>query len=71
MIAEVEKRTSVPRDQMVLFGDRIHIDVEMGRRNSIDTVLVLTGDSQRADINEGNMPRFTLSSVDDLNAPLR
>lgn len=66
MIAEVEKRTSVPREQMIIFGDRLHVDVEMGRLNGIDTAFVLTGDSQLGDIGEFNRPRYTLSSVADL-----
>jgi HAD superfamily hydrolase (TIGR01450 family) len=66
MIAEVEKRTSAARSEMVIFGDRLHVDVEMGRRNGIDTVFVLTGDSQLSELDDTNTPSFILRSVADL-----
>ena len=72
MIEEVERRfSSIPRDQMVVFGDRLYTDVALGNNAGIRSVLVLTGENNLEDATVSDQhPTWILKSVADLSRGL-
>ncbi|MFB8387351.1 HAD-IIA family hydrolase [Microbacterium sp. NPDC055910] len=56
-------------ERVVMVGDRLETDVRMGIEAGIGTALVLTGDSQLADVDRcdpGLRPQFILDRIDEL-----
>ena len=47
MISEV---TGVSRDKMCVFGDRLYTDIALGKRHGVTAVLVLSGETNQADL---------------------
>lgn len=67
MIEEVEKRFSVGRDKMVIFGDRLYTDIALGREANVASVLVLTGENTLEDAALSHeKPTWILNSVANL-----
>ncbi len=67
MIEEVFRRMKVSRSQLVLVGDRLSTDIAMAKNAGIQSVLVLSGDSQKSDIRSSRVkPSFIIRSVADL-----
>jgi len=67
MIEEVEKRFSIAREKMVIFGDRLYTDIALGTETQVSTVLVLTGENTLADAALSEQtPTWILNSVADL-----
>ncbi|GAA0657075.1 HAD-IIA family hydrolase [Salarchaeum japonicum] len=57
----------VPLDECLMVGDNLHTDVLMGDRAGMDTALVLTGVSDRADIETTDItPTHVLDSIADV-----
>lgn len=50
VVEMIEEVTGVPRDGICVFGDRLYTDIALGTRNGVTSVLVLTGETQEADI---------------------
>lgn len=60
--------TGVPKDKMVLFGDRLYTDIATGKKNGITSVLVLTGETTRENVDaaeEEEKPDILLDSLGD------
>jgi len=58
--------TGVDRDKMVIFGDRLYTDIAAGKRHGITSVLVLTGETQPADLDaadDADLPDIVLPSL--------
>ena len=53
-------------EETVLLGDRLYTDIACGANASIDTVLVLSGETKEADLaGSAVQPTFVLGSVAD------
>lgn len=69
MICEV---TGFEKEKMCFLGDRLYTDIAIGRQNGVTSVLVLSGETQTADLAaapESQTPDFvfpTLGELDDL-----
>lgn len=50
MIAAAAAKTGIPASAMAMIGDRLYTDVAMGREAGVRTILVLTGETTRADL---------------------
>jgi len=67
MVKEVAERTYCRRDQMLLVGDRLSTDIQMGKNFGIQTVLVLSGETKRKDLKKSKLkPNLVISSVANL-----
>lgn len=69
MIVSPLKRYGIPAEEAIHIGDRIHTDIQMGKRAGVDTVCVLTGEATREDI-EGSAVRPDII-LEDLRGLLR
>ena len=70
LIAAVEAKTGVPIDQMCMVGDRLYTDIALGRAG-VTTVLVLTGETQRADLADApHQPDYVMHNLVELTAAL-
>jgi len=59
-------------EETVMIGDRLYIDIACGVNAGVDTVLVLTGESQRKDIPASDAkPTFVLKDVKELYEIIR
>lgn len=53
-------------DDIAVVGDRLYTDIALGKNFGITSVLVLSGESTRKDINDGNAPDFVFDKLGDL-----
>ncbi len=66
MIGEV---TGVAKEDMCIFGDRLYTDIALGKRFGVTAVLVLSGETQPADVEaaaEADKPDFVFDSLADV-----
>lgn len=69
MMRSALKRLGATREQSVIIGDRMDTDILAGIESEIDTILVLTGVTARADIPRyPYRPRYVLEGVAELIA---
>ncbi|MBE6554685.1 MAG: HAD-IIA family hydrolase [Ruminococcaceae bacterium] len=57
-------------DQMCIFGDRLYTDIAVGKRHGVTAVLVLSGETTAADVEEAaeaDRPDFMYDSLDDVD----
>ena len=62
--------TGVSPAEMCVFGDRLYTDIALGRRFGITASLVLTGETQLADVSaadEKDRPDFVFPSLDEVD----
>jgi HAD superfamily hydrolase (TIGR01450 family) len=60
----VLERTKIRKEQAVLIGDRLYTDILCGIHAGIDTVLVLSGETKRADLEVSlHQPTFVMDGV--------
>ncbi len=60
-------RLGVPRERCLMVGDRLATDILMGQQAGVDTALVLTGVTRRADLaDSAAQPTYVLESVADV-----
>jgi ribonucleotide monophosphatase NagD (HAD superfamily) len=55
---------------MCIFGDRLYTDIAIGKRHGVTAVLVLSGETQPADVEaaeEADRPDFTFDSLDNVD----
>lgn len=58
--------TGFTKREMCIFGDRLYTDIALGKRNDVCSVLVLTGETQLADVeaaSEADRPDFLFPSL--------
>ncbi|MCL2785602.1 MAG: HAD-IIA family hydrolase [Methanomassiliicoccaceae archaeon] len=61
------ERMNVPHEGMVMIGDRIYTDMKMATDAGIRSVMVLSGEAKREDVERsGITPTMIVDSVDDL-----
>lgn len=69
LLDEAIKDAGLDPSNTIFVGDRLHTDIAMAVRAGIDSALVLTGDSQRADLEKlasDDHPTYVLESVVNL-----
>ncbi len=54
-VSYLEKMLGVPRDKMVLAGDRLYTEIAMGQNHGITTVLVLSGETGEKDLESSSV----------------
>lgn len=65
--------TGCTKSEMCIFGDRLYTDIAIGRRHGVTAVLVLSGETQPADVESAepiDRPDFTFDSLDDVDKAL-
>lgn len=70
MIAE---HTGTAREDMCIFGDRLYTDIALGKRHGVTAVLVLSGETQPADLKNvrpEDYPDFVFPSLAEVSAEL-
>jgi NagD protein len=67
MMRSALKRLGVQREETIVIGDRMDTDIKCGLESEIDTLLVLSGITDREDIDKfPYSPRYVLNGVIDL-----
>ncbi len=66
MMNEILNKLNLPKDQILLVGDRLETDILMGNNFNIDTVLVSTGVKNVEKKFLNIQPKYVLNSVYDL-----
>jgi HAD superfamily hydrolase (TIGR01450 family) len=67
MIKEI---TGISVNDMVIFGDRLYTDIALGKKFGVTSVLVLSGETQPADVDaaaDADKPDFVFNSLDDVD----
>ena len=66
----IGEATGFSNDEMCIFGDRLYTDIALGKNFGVCSVLVLSGETQQADVDaaeEKDRPDFIFNSLDDVN----
>jgi len=64
IIEALEKRTSIPRSEIAMVGDRLYTDIALGTNAGILSVLVLSGETTEADLAESEIrPDYVFSNL--------
>lgn len=67
MIEYVLWRTGTRREELAILGDRLYTDIAMGQRAGITTILLLTGETKKEDLESSPWrPDFVFSSLEEL-----
>jgi len=67
IIRGIQERHALQNDEIAMVGDRLYTDIEMARRAKITSILVLSGETTRADLQKTNLrPDFVLENVGEL-----
>lgn len=68
MVKYIAKKFSVERKYISMVGDRLYTDIKMAEVSGINSILVLSGETDRADLVDSTIkPDFVVESVKDLN----
>jgi ribonucleotide monophosphatase NagD (HAD superfamily) len=62
--------TGMEPSEMCIFGDRLYTDIAVGKRHGVTAVLVLSGETQPADVEaatDADKPDFVFDSLDDVD----
>ena len=65
--------TGFATDKMCIFGDRLYTDIAVGKRHGVTAVLVLSGETKIADVDdaaEKDRPDYVFPSLDEVNTAL-
>ena len=66
------RKKPVSRAQVAMVGDRLYTDIVMGHNAGVTSILVLSGEAKRADIESAPViPDYVLSGLAELHAALR
>ena len=66
--------TGVGAKDACVFGDRLYTDIALGKNSGMTSVLVLSGETKREDLDglpEDKMPDMVIESIEDLTVPGR
>lgn len=66
MMREISERISIPKEKLLLLGDRLETDIKMANSYGIDSALVSTGVSHARLSDNSVKPTYYLNSVYDL-----
>lgn len=68
MARTISAMMQLPPERCIMVGDRLMTDIAMGALAGMDTALVLTGDSTRADLPAApHQPTYVLEQIDELS----
>ena len=56
----------VPFEKTAMVGDRLYTDIAFGKNNGILSILVLTGETKKADIKETNAPDIIFGRIGEI-----
>ncbi len=66
------RKKPVARSQVAMVGDRLYTDIVMGHNAGVASILVLSGEAKRGDIDAAPVkPDFVMSGLAELHAALR
>ena len=66
------RKKPVARSQVAMVGDRLYTDIVMGHNAGVVSILVLSGEAKRGDIDAAPVkPDFVMSGLAELHAALR
>ena len=63
--------TGMEKDDICIFGDRLYTDIALGRLHGVTAILVLTGETQQADVDAAQpaqRPDMTFASLAEVDA---
>lgn len=63
----LSRRFGIPAEKTAVVGDRLYTDIALGRNNGLTSILVLTGETKREDVNESNAPDFIFDSIGEIS----
>jgi len=66
----IEESFGVSKDEMCIFGDRLYTDIALGKKHGVCSVLVLTGETTEADVqnaNESDRPDYVFPSLAEID----
>ena len=66
----IGEATGFQNGEMCIFGDRLYTDIALGKRFGVTVVLVLSGETQPADVDAAapaDKPDFVFGSLDDVD----
>lgn len=66
----IEESFGVSKDEMCIFGDRLYTDIALGKKHGVCSVLVLTGETTKADVqnaNESDRPDYVFPSLAEID----
>ncbi|UCE40313.1 MAG: HAD-IIA family hydrolase [Candidatus Aminicenantes bacterium] len=67
MIAHILKKHNITPQQAVMIGDRLYTDMELARRIKCDSILVLSGETQKEDLAQIEVqPTLVIDSIAQL-----
>ena len=69
-IEMIGEATGFANEEMCIFGDRLYTDIALGKKFGVTAVLVLSGETQPADVEaaaEADKPDFVFNSLDDVD----
>ncbi len=69
-IEMIGEATGFDNSEMCIFGDRLYTDIALGKNFGVCSVLVLSGETQQADVDaaeEKDKPDFTFDSLANVN----
>lgn len=64
VIEYLMKERNIAKDEIIMIGDRLYTDIEMANNASIDSILVLSGDTTRDEVEKvPNAATFVLKDI--------
>ena len=68
IVRAAQERTGLAPGEMAMVGDRLYTDIALGRNNGLTSILVLTGETKREDVNDANAPDFIFENIGEIAA---
>ena len=72
-IEMIEETFGIGREEMCIFGDRLHTDIALGKKHGVCATLVLTGETTKADVENAaqtDRPDYVFPSLAEVDALL-
>lgn len=69
-IEMISEATRYAPSEMCIFGDRLYTDIALGKKFGVTSILVLSGETQPADVDaaaDADKPDFAFDSLDDVD----
>ena len=66
----IQEAYGLRREDMCIFGDRLYTDIALGKKHGVCSVLVLTGETTKEDVNaaaDADKPDFVFDSLADVD----
>ena len=72
IVDAVLDKVGLPREQIAMVGDRLYTDIAMGANGGITSILVLSGETTREDVEKSDVqPDYIFEDLGDLAGHLR